>query len=873
MKRIDYNSIFGKPAEEIGSIVKDLQMFFDKDIFKTSDPTPPTPPYPKNNEIWYWGEYYGLKDVMDLLLSMMPPEQVVYVGPEILSEEFDGEKWVITFDGDLTAVGVSSGAQSEQMKLYPLFIGDPEFGVNCNITSIMLPSSMHAVYNTSFWNCPNLSSINIPDGVIGIDDSAFVYCNGLQTVTLPSSITTLNRNCFFHCQNLTEVTFKGTKQQWDNIEINIYWDEGSNISVIHCTDGDAIKVFMDWWDEYLFANRTFKEQGYDVLYNDDWRPYRSDINDYIIDVNSYPIPKDYYYTYCEEEDGYDSLIIHYRNGDVNYVINTQTISQNLIFNREDLDDIEYIEITEHVTRIQDLSFYTTPLDYIILSDSSNAQIDSAAFGYIPNLIYHGSMEGAPWGACALNGYVENGLVYEDSTKKVLCSCYRSTTRATINYGTTTINTMTFNGCKNLTSVNIPSTVNNIVPNYQDKVYNLFNECVNLTSINIDSNNTTYDSRNNCNAIIRTSDNKLISGCKGTTIPSSVTSIGVLALQHSGLVSITIPSTVTSIESSAFRYNDYLTNVVFESRSTSLSLDNCIFGQCSNLREVVLPNNITTIPDYTFESCSNLRHCIIPNSVTTIGVGAFRYCYRLVLDIPDTVTTIGETTVSGNYTFNLVTAISYNGSATGSPWGANYVGYYIDNDFVYANSNKDTLIGYVGDATNITIPNSVTTIGIRAFGVNHNIVSVAIPNTVETIEDGAFIGCNNLTSVTIPNSVRYIGNSAFCNCTRLSSVNFSSNTETIGDYAFEYCEKLQVVDLPDTVTSIGKYAFSMDYDNKSSLKTFICRAVEPPAIGSYMFNTYYSFSIYVPDESVDAYKSADGWSSYSNRIKPLSNLEQ
>ena len=213
------------------------------------------------------------------------------------------------------------------------------------------------------------------------------------------------------------------------------------------------------------------------------------------------------------------------------------------------------------------------------------------------------------------------------------------TSVTIPETVTSIGDNTFRNCPGLTSITIPSSVTNIG-------YIAFHGCTGLTSITVASGNTSYDSRNNCNAIIETATNKLIKGCENTVIPSDVKSIGDYSFYEcTGLTSLAIPSSVRSIGTYAFYLCTGLPSVTISDGVTSIG--SYAFTGCSGLTSVTFGKGVKTIGECAFVGCTGLTSMTIGESVTSIGNYAFAVCYGLTsVTFPSTVTSIGEGVLNG-----------------------------------------------------------------------------------------------------------------------------------------------------------------------------------------------------------------------------------
>jgi len=154
--------------------------------------------------------------------------------------------------------------------------------------------------------------------------------------------------------------------------------------------------------------------------------------------------------------------------------------------------------------------------------------------------------------------------------------------------------------------------------------------------------------------------------------------------------------------------------------------------------------------------------------------------------------------------------------------------------------------YSATCVSIDIGSCNTKIDYLAFYSFKKASRLTIPNTITTIASQAFFQCSGLTNVTIPNSV-----------------------SSIGQYAFYNCSSLTNIDIPDSVTSIGYQTFA----KCSGLTSITCEATTPPTLGSNAFDNTNNCQIYVPCESVDAYKAANNWSTYASRIEGIPPCEE
>ena len=667
-------------------------------------------------------------------------------------------------------------------------------------------------------------------GLTSLPSGVFKNCAKLESLSFPASLTEIGST------NSTQSTaFSG------------------------CSKLNRISIpSIDMWFNVLSAHRPFSVKG--ELYVGEEL-----VTEVTVPSGTTSLP-DYYFCYL------------YKLEKVVLPQGLKTIGSRAFYSCSGLTDIN---IPETVTSIGGSSFaFCSSLQSLNTSKvsdfgestfwgcSSLSSINLDKVSSIPQGLFYGcsSLDNVfiPSGVSSIGGFAFSGcsslkaIEIPDSVTIIYESAFQNC--SSLSYvgfaeeGLRCLSNAVFSGCSSLKTISLPKTLSEVTPGLS---------CIAANPQTVIGWGPFYNSGIE---IIECYDSLLeriyVNAYNGTSqVKNYFSKIGVmfLALQswynhpvikddtRSGVKEIKVKknSITYSIPQEAFRGFSGVESINLSNGMTSIGYS--AFYGCSSLRAISLYNTVTTIGSSAFYGCSSLTSIIIPVSVTSLEASLFSGCSSLTnVVLPESLTNISNNAFSG---CSGLTSITIPESVT---------------------SIEDYAFSGCSGLTSITIPESVTSIGGAAFYNCSGLTGITIPESVTSIGGYAFYNCSGLTSINIPENVTSISNFVFFKCSGLTSITIPESVTSIGDYSFSGCSGLTSITFPSGVTSIGNFfgVYSGSGQGPCNLSAITCLSSTPPSLNSSALSSTNNCPVYVPSTSVDAYKTADVWSSYATRIQAI-----
>ena len=697
-------------------------------------------------------------------------------------------------------------------------IGSSAFEGCSSLKSIEIPDGVTSIGYSAFYGCSSLSSVTLPFVGVGkwgtsnshfgyifggdnsscvpqslktviitsaaeIGSSAFEGCSSLESIVIPDSVTSIGYSALSGCSNLISITlpFVGASKDGTSNTRFGYIFGGYNTCVPQSLKTVIITSAAEI-GAWAFSSCSSLESivipdGVTIISNSAFYGCNG--------LKSIEIPDGVTSIHDSAFYGCSSLM--------SVVIpDSVTSIHNSAFSG--CSSLMSVVIPDSVTSICSNAFQNcSSLESIVIPDSVTS-IDKYAFRGCNSLI---SIE-IPYGLASIGDYTFSG-----------CSSLES---IEIPDSVTSIGNYTFDGCSSLTSIMIPDGVT-ITGEYA------FYNCSSLANVSFGENSK-----------LNSIGSSAFYGCsslESIVMPDSVTSIGSSAFYGcSSLESIVMPDSVTSIGSVAFRGCSSLTSIVIPDGVTIIS--NSAFYGCSSLESIVMPDSVTSIGSCAFYGCSSLKSIEIPDSVMSIGSSAFSGCSSLTnVYITDIAAwcNISFGIIDSNplcYAYNLY----LNGELVKDvviPYGVTTIQSYAFSCNSLESIEIPDSVTSIGESAfdgcsslmRIEIPDSVTSIGYSALSGCSNLISITLPFVGTSKGRISYTSFDSIFGGNVPQSLKTvvitggtsIGNSAFRGCSSLESIVIPDSVTSIGSWAFDGCSSLESIVIPDSVTSIGYSAFS------------------------------------------------------------------
>lgn len=709
-----------------------------------------------------------------------------------------------------------------------------------NLTSVNIPNSVLEIGNSAFSGCSNLTSINIPNSVKVIEGDAFRGCSKFTSVTIPASVEAIGDGAFLDCPELHSVTINSdwimSKKYYYGegyIHFGYAIDNFSGVfgtSVKSVTIGDEVKTIGGgMFSEDYNLEQVFLPNGLTKIEGEAFNKCSS--------LKELNIPSGVTYIGGGAFAGCTGLTTMTLPNGINEICwglfkDCSSLTRIAIpdgvksINNEAFlgcTSLKKITIPGGVTNIDRNVFRDcTTLEEVTISEGVQSIGEYAFYNCsnIKNFVIPNSVTEISWNAFKGCTNLSN-LTIGDGIKEIESGAFtnfNSLSSVNIGKNVTVIGGGVFAGCQNLKQIEIPDNVEtigwaafqfckslesvSIGKKLSDSKGDSFSNCVNLVSISVDEENSNYDSRDNCNAIIETKTNTLISGCKSTIIPNSVEKIGNNAFSGCvGLEEVILPNGLTSIGESSFQ-------------------------GCTGLTKISLPRNVERVDYLAFQSCTNLKELIFSDRQPALDNGAF-----------------SGSLANGRIISNILIPQKFLTSA-------------------FSESTYQNAILYVPKGTKAKYK---TTEGWKEFKriVEFDTSLPILPNydIAKTDDDGKTIYYEieeNNNDVKVTNG-DYSGDVVIPKKIRHEDKDY--DVKKIGKDAFSGCDDVTTVTIPESIDEIGEDAF----DGCTGITDIYVYPATPPDLPENGFDdsSYEDATLHVPEENIDEYKDSEPWNKFKN----------
>ena len=577
-----------------------------------------------------------------------------------------------------------------------------------------------------------------------------------------------------------------------------------------------------------------------------------------------------------------------------------------------------ITIPPLVTEIGDDAFWSTPLTSIYIP-ATVTSIGDWAFGFCARLTSIKVSEDNP----VYDSRGDCNAIINTAGNRLILACNKTV----IPDGITAIGNHAFDGCDEITSVDIPASVTAIgswaffycdnltevicramtppstarqysFSNYSkstlyvpkdaieaylaDEYWSRFSSIVGINEVNkfqVDGMWYVLSSDSTVMATNINDHNEVVTYSGDIVIPKTVHfqdfDYKVTALEdymfkdNAEITSADIQCDIEEIPMHAFRNCKALARVTIPDGVKVIR--NCAFENCELLTGVKLPSSLTELCNMAFSNCKNLTSIDLPDHLTKIDMEVFRNCSGLTtLFIPASVSSIGDRAFDSCSGLERITV---------SPSNRTYDSRG-DCNAIIEKSSKDLLFG----CRNTVVPEDTHWIWSYAFYGCDSLKSIVIPNSVSRISLSSFGGCTGLESVTIGSGVEKIMDYAFSGCRSLREINIPNSVTYMAPEAFAYCSALQEVTIPNSLKYLNEKVFyrctsltmvtipesiinirDNAFGSCTSLNTVICQATTPPQSAYSSFSDKRNMTLCVPLVALNDYRSANYWKEFGQII--------